>query len=296
WDVFHLSGASLWHRSKQYFLSALPNMIFADMPVPSGLTKKEMEAQYEVRMKEIWKKYPQPPYTAEQMAEPWYEERTAEQKAAWEAKGVYIDPTKGLFGMSIAQVEEQNILNAKMRDTFGEIYSKNKQKHIEWLQEHPELQPRPEWNKGVIETFQKDPATALDPAYWAYIVADAAPFTLAILGTTLTVTLATGSPFIGLATGIAAATPAESQDLYEDLVASGATKDQAAFLAVPVGAIIGSVEALSDLPLLHAISAPFHALFTRNISKEVARQTVKGLLGKGLKTFTMVEVAEVTEE
>ncbi len=193
-------------------------------------------------------------------------------------------------------IGQENIKKKEIRETFKVKYEKAQQEHDAWLKSHPELQPRPEWAKGTIETIKENPKVLLDPAYIGFVAAESAAYTLAFLGTTLAVTGATGNPLAGLAAGVAVTTPAASQTLFEDLTASGATPEQAANLSVPIGALISSIEVVGAFPLLKQISKPFSDILTRNIRQEVAKRTVAGLVKKGIKVATQVEIAEVMEE
>ena len=196
----------------------------------------------------------------------------------------------------VVKTQEHNERFREIRETFKQQSIKAERRNLEWLAEHPELQPRKEWEKGVIETIKEDPKVLLDPAYLAFIAAESAAYAIAFLGTTLAVTATTRNPLLGLGAGVAITTPAQSQDLYEDLIASGATEGQAAQLAVPIGTVISSVEIVGAFPLLKVISKPFSDILRRNIQREVIKQTVAGLAKKGLITFTQVEIAEVMEE
>jgi hypothetical protein len=178
-----------------------------------------------------------------------------------------------------------------------EKYNENKKQQLQWLLEHPELFPPEEWEGGLIEKFQAGEWDTLkNPAYWAYIAADSAAYTTAFMGTSLIVGAATGNPYIGMAAGFVLTTPAQIDDLYEDLIASGATQDQAIMLATPIGAIINSVELWGDLPALRAISPVFARAFTQNIKTQLVNMTWRQLVAKGLKTFTEIEVFEISEE
>ncbi|TET41288.1 MAG: hypothetical protein E3J66_05535, partial [Dehalococcoidia bacterium] len=244
WEAFQLGARQMGHRSTQYFVSTLPNLIWG------------------------------------------------------EAKDVtLIDPTPkpGQVGKGMALSPEDaariNAHNREMRDKFREIYTLNQGKHEEWLEAHPELQPKAEYKLDVTENLY----LLKDPGYWAYIIADAASFSLAVLGTTLGVGFATRNPYLAIAAGTAVATPAQSQELYEDLLASGAPESQAADMAVPVGMLIALVEAVTDLPLLKAISPVFNIL-KRNMQQAVVKATVRQLVKKGAKTFGTIEVVETMEE
>jgi hypothetical protein len=57
-----------------------------------------------------------------------------------------------------------------------EKYAKQEQKHEQWIKEHPELKPRPEWDRPVMEVLKEDPKILKDPAYWAFIAAESAAY------------------------------------------------------------------------------------------------------------------------
>ncbi|MHA2069952.1 MAG: GNAT family N-acetyltransferase, partial [Candidatus Thorarchaeota archaeon] len=100
----------------------------------------------------------------------------------------------------------------------------------------------------------------------------------------------------GMAAGVAVTTPAQEQALYQDLVSSGATPEQAALLSPPIGLLISSVEVVGGFPLLKALLPQFSRILTRGVRKEVVKLTMAQLLRKGVKTFTQVEIAEALEE
>ncbi len=237
WDAFYLGAREMGQSSKQYFLSAIPNLLWAEAPIPKDATPQQLSV-----------------------------------------------------------IQGTNRKSAELRDYFRKIYRESERQYQEWIITHPELQPKKEWEKGTIETIKENPGVLLDPAYWAFVAAESASFTLAFLGTTILVTGATGNPFLGLLAGVAVTTPAQSQMLYEDLIASGATPEQAAQLSVPIGAVISSVEVVGALPILGTVSKPFRDILRRNIQREVVKQTLAELIKRGLITFTYIEVAEVMEE
>ncbi len=244
WDAFRLGATEMGHRTKQYFQSVIPELLFRDRTVPKAFPARTPEKEGEIT----------------------------------------------------EFIGQENVRKKELRETFQVKYANAQKEHDMWLKSHPELKPRPEWAKGTIETIKENPKVLLDPAYIGFVAAESAAYTLAFLGTTLAVTGATGNPFAGLAAGVAVTTPAQSQDLFEDLVASGATSEQAANLSVPIGALIASIEVVGAFPLLKQISKPFTDILTRNIRQEVAKRTVAGLAKKGIKVATQVEIAEVMEE
>lgn len=240
WDAFRLGASGMLHKTKQYFNSVLPNMIFRE------LTVEEAVSQY--------------------------------------------------AGMTESQVRKLNEGNKKKRESYIEKYNQAQDRYVDWLRENPELQPRKEWEKGVIETIKGNPKILLEPAYWGYVAAQSAAFTIGVMGTVLATTAVTSNPLLGLATGVLVATPMQTQELYEDLIANGATLEQATKLAIPIGGLIASVEVMGDLPILASVSAPFKKLLFRNINKVVANKVGASIIKRGIKTFATIEIAETIEE
>jgi hypothetical protein len=193
-------------------------------------------------------------------------------------------------------IEEINQTGEEKKKTYQEKYNKAEENYQKWIEENPELAPRPEWEGSALENIKRNPKLLLDPGYWGYVVAQSAAFTMGVMGTTLVGTALTGNPLLGMTTGLAVAYPAQAQDLYEELVDNGATPEDAAQLAVPVGALIAAVEVMGDLPILASVSAPFKNLLRQNITKEVGGKLGQSLAKKGLKTFATIEGVETLEE
>ncbi|MFP3897917.1 MAG: hypothetical protein ACLFVD_01175 [Dehalococcoidia bacterium] len=181
-------------------------------------------------------------------------------------------------------------------EVIQQNYEEREAARYEWLMAHPELYPREEWAEGAIETIQANPKVLLDPAYVAYLAVDAAIYTGSFLAAATATSAITGNPALGVMAGVAVTTPALSHDLYADLRAAGATEQQAAQLAVPIGAVIGSVEVIGGMAVLKAISPAFYQSFRANAQKEIVRRSLGSLLKKGLKTFTEIEITETLEE
>lgn len=179
-------------------------------------------------------------------------------------------------GFTEEQAVAINQANKEKRDEFRVVSADKQEGFEDWLEKNPQLQPAEGEN-------------------WINIIASALPFTLAVLATTAATFFATKNPTLAIAAGTAVATPSQSQDLFDDLIASGAPEDAAAQIALPVGVLIASVEAVTDLPLMKAIFPGF-SLLRPAIQKAVVRATVKELIKKGVKTFTVVEIVEVMEE
>ena len=254
WDSFYLGASEIKQKSKNYFLSTLPNSIFKELPIPT----KDKEYEQQMINQGLW------------------DENTFE-----EIKQEVIDRNKEF--------------KAK-RDKYREKYKESQKKYNQWLEKHPEMKPPKQWERGVIDTIKDNPKILANPAYWGYVSAQSAAFTLGVMGTTLGVTAITKNPIAGMVAGVAIATPMQSQDLYEDLLANGATEEQASKLSVPLGAVIATVEVAGDLPLLKSLSKPFNQMLSRNIKREVAKRTMASFAKRGMKTFTAVEISETIEE
>ncbi len=246
WDAFHLGARNILHKSKQFFLSALPEMVFKN-----------------------------------------------------------YESGEGPLGIPYAEETRKKVneRNEGLRKSFKESYNKSDKQYKEWVDAHPELQPRKEWSeRGVLENIKENPKIFRDPAYWGFIAAESAAFSVGVIGTTLVVGAITKNPVLAIGAGVAVATPLQTQDLFEDLVANGATEEQAAELSSWIGPVIASVEVAGDLPILKSLGGKvFSNILSRNIKREVSKQVIKdltkrGLLKAGVITFTKIEVAETIEE
>ena len=163
----------------------------------------------------------------------------------------------------------------------------------EWLGEHPELTPRPEYTQSPIE----HPELFKDPYYYAYTIISNAPIIGAALFVGTATAVATKNPWAGAIAGAAVITPVQINSVYEDLVANGADPANASELATMVGTLMGAVEILPGAIVLKAVSPAFMGIFRKNFQRELTRQVVKQLTIKGiLKTATKIEIAETLEE
>lgn len=268
-DALHLSAMQFWYQLKQGFTSLIPQYI------TRFFAERTAYAPGEEPEKELWA-----------------------TKTTGTVKPLELMSDAELlayYGTTTEEGPELTGAIAIVRD-LQKRYEENQAEMRSWLIEHPELQPPAEWEGGVIEKVKEDPTILLDPAYIAYVAAESATYTAAFIGTSLIVGAATANPFLGLMAGWALTTPAMTTDLYEDLLASGATEDQALRLAVPIGAVINSVELFGSLPALRAISPVFAKAFTQNVRRQVTQMTLRQLIKKGLRTFTDIEIAETIEE
>ncbi len=245
WDNFYLGMRNVLHKTKNYFINTLPNIVFKDIKPGDTI-----------------------PFTGEVVTK--------------------------------EHAEKVNERNQKLRGEFKKAYNKSEQQYQEWLDKNPQIQPpkgRPEWNRPALDAIKDNPKLLFDPSYLAFKAAGSASFTLGVMGTTLAVGAATGNPVLALGAGVAVATPLVSQDLFEDLVANGATEEQAADLTKYIAPIIASVEVAGDLPLLKQLGGKiFSRALTTNIRKEVAKRTMSYITKKGFVKFAQVELAETMEE
>lgn len=255
-DALYVGGSHLWHQTKQYFRSTLPQTQLIDA-------------------------------------------KPALQKASELVPQIHFDPTR-VSPWEKKEIEWENKIRKRWRGWFEKKYNRANKIYAKQLIAHPELKPRKEWAKGVIETIKENPKTLLDPAYWAYVAAQSAAFTIAVMGTTLGVTALTKNPILGMAAGVAVAAPSQSQDLMDALVENGMAQGDAAQLAMPIGSMIASVEVLGDLPMFAAISKPFAKMLHINIIKGVANQLTRKALPtiakRGVKTFLAIQGGEIAEE
>ena len=182
-----------------------------------------------------------------------------------------------------------------LRDKFREAYAANQQEWEEYTFSHPELQVRPEWRGG----FGENPALLLDFPYLMYEVAQAVPFTAALVGTIAGVSLATGNPIAGMAAGMGVATVLQTEGVYDGLLSAGATEEQAGLMALPVGVAIASLEIVAKIPIMRvALPNTFRALRPALV-KEISQRAI-GVLAKKVAgvagQVTLIETTEIATE
>ena len=243
WNKLRTSGSQFWFKTKDYFLTVLPTVLFPD--------KAEIKRN-----------------------QPGFPEHLLDQKATQ---------------------------NREMRDAFRAKSAENREIYEEWVNKHPELKPPPEWEGEILTLLKDDPTLILNPAFIGFIAADSAAFMAAFWSATAAVGFVTKNPIAGMAAGVAVTTPAQSQDLYEDLLWAGAKEKQAAQLAIPVGLLISSVEMVGGLAVLKAVGAmpgmrPFYQLLRRNVQRELGKSILKEMTKRGLTSFTEIELSEIFEE
>ena len=186
-------------------------------------------------------------------------------------------------------------MNEKVVEAFTESYQRREAEHRVWLEEHPALIPPPEWEGRIIDIARENPKVLTDPLFIAYVASESTMFTAAFLSASISVGLLTKNPAAGMAAGVVATTPFESKQLFDELLLY-TSPEQAADLAITMGAIISSVEVLGGMPLLKAAIPSIFRGFRRGFTKELVKLTFRQMALKGLKTFTTIEVMEAVEE
>ncbi len=172
---------------------------------------------------------------------------------------------------------------------FKGLYAQNKADYEEWILKHPELKPSTDYQEGVL----KHPELLKDPRYYAYELASLVPFSL----TTLAAAALTGGVGPAAVLAIAAIeTPLEGQQIYEDLIAVGASEDKAAELALVTGGLIGCLESVGNIPILKQISPLLMGKFKREASKALVKRGVAETIKRFGRNFTIDEFSEVSTE
>ena len=180
-------------------------------------------------------------------------------------------------------------------------YNRRVENYYVWVAERPELQPRPEWvidveGLGCVDTFKKYGEKILtNPSFLGYVMADNSATILAF-ATTLAVAYGTRNPYLTMAVASALFAPIETQDLYEDLIASGASEQFALEISPKAGALIASIESLGALPIARVISPAFFAAFRKNIARQIVKMTTAEMAKRAAIQVGYIEAAEVTEE
>ena len=201
-------------------------------------------------------------------------------------------------GKKVVDIEESrrvlqsNRVYQDIIKAVDEQFEINQARFQDWLKENPEMQPKPEYFESPFEN------TSLwtDPGWYAHTILTNAPLLASALFVGIGTSLATRNPLLGATAGAAVITPAQINGVREDLIANGASPNEANSLAVDIGVLMGLVEIVPGLIALKAIAPAFMHLFRRNLQKEITRLTVRELAKKGIVTATKIEVAETLEE
>jgi len=209
--------------------------------------------------------------------------------------------TTQVSAAGITELSPEQIAKAKQfRQTFAQNYTKGKAEFDDWVKKHPEIELPADIiefqeQTGKLPLLEQIGEYVKNPRAAAYIFVAAAPPTLAALGAFTGVTALTGSPILGMAASFATFAPMQIEDVAQDLISAGAPEDKAYQLAVPVGALIASLDVVGEIPLLRALS-PALKPFEKGLQKQLVNRTVLTMLKRGLTTFTAEEFTETLTE
>ncbi len=177
---------------------------------------------------------------------------------------------------------------------FNNYYQKAVAERQKWEQEHSELAPI--YKEGALGSLTKDWNVIKDPTFWAEAVGQTLPYSIGLMAAGLASTTVTGSPIAGMLTTLGLSLPSITQEINEDLVANGATDEQAAVISAPAGLLAASIEAVGDQMIINRVSGALTKQLTKEVGKEIAREGFKTLLKKGITDFTVDWVGQVLEE
>ena len=263
-DAFTLGTNRLFQAGKNFFFSALPNMIYKNVK-EGDLISPGMGMQ------------------------PGFNFADIKSQIATEGKA-------GLrFNKETA--EQYNLQQQNTRSIFNKKYEESKQKYAKWLLDHPELQSKKEYEKPLLDAIKEGDPILKDPMYYGTMMAETIPFTIGVMGATAATFALTKNPQLSVGAGLAMAIPIESQDLYEDLLDNGASEEQAADLTRFMGPAISAVEVISDIPVLAWLGIDmFTPTLRKEAVKEIVKLTARDVIKKGITNFFKVEAIETIEE
>ena len=263
-DAFTLGTSRLFQGGKNFFFSALPNMIFRDVKegdlISPGVTMK-------------------PGFNFTDITS----QITKEGKAG--------------LRFSKETAEQYNLQQQNTKSVFNKKYEESKQRYAKWLLSNPELQPKKKYEKPLVNAIKEGDPVLKDPMYYGTMMAETIPFTVGVMGVTAATLALTKNPQLAIGAGLALAIPIESQDLYEDLIDNGASEEQAADLTHIMGPAISAVEVISDIPVLAWIGIDmFTPTFRKEAVNQVVKLTTKNVIKKGITNFSKIEATETIEE
>jgi len=189
--------------------------------------------------------------------------------------------------------DETDRRNKAIRDWFRAEAAEHQRDYEDWVSKHPDLQPKPYYEEGPA----KHPDLWADPSWWAYEIASMAPMTLTALATSAIATMATGGNVLAgaVAAGLTFG-PVETQGVFEDLIAEGVPREQAAELAALVGVPIILTESAGTYLQFTRFLPQIKRIFRKELSKQLVKLTTRQLAKKGLTTFTTLQFTETMEE
>jgi hypothetical protein len=158
-----------------------------------------------------------------------------------------------------------------------------------WVQEHPELIPKPEYLQNPFE----HPELFKDPGYWAYSISSSLAYSLSVMGTIVVVS-AVATPIGGATAGVIMAGAPEAASMTEELVRQGVPFEEAVQWGELYGLASGSIEMASDLPFLGLIFQP-----VKGVVKPMWNTIFKGVasgLAKRILTGLVITQGEALEE
>ncbi len=171
--------------------------------------------------------------------------------------------------------------------------AKSDLKWQEWIEKHPKLQPPAGYDK--LDPFE-NPNLWKDPYFYALTIGNVLPASLGALTVGIGTSAVTGgNVWAGIAAGSVFMYPLATQNLYDDLVNSGASPEQASQLSMLIGVPLSALEGVGNLFLLSAVYKPFGGVVSKLTSK-IATNTFLRLLDKGITNFASEEAGEVVTE
>lgn len=187
-----------------------------------------------------------------------------------------------------------------LRWNFEKEYFAREERYItqmkDFYTENPNWLPREEWSEPMIDRWNRDPRSLFDAGYLGYQMASNIHTYLAIAAS-LAVTFATKNPYAGMATAATLFVPMETESLRQDLIASGATYNQATDLAIPGGILISSMECIGNIPVLKAFAPSFFSAVRKDVSRSIASQLFKyGIVAPGKIIVAETFFEEVPQE
>jgi len=188
--------------------------------------------------------------------------------------------------------EKAEQTNQTLLDYFLPRIQQRKADYNNWLQEHPELSPNPEYVNGWLN----NPELLTDPDYLVYELTSSITYMLAALSSAAITTAVTGSGVAGLLAGAAAVSPALVDEVYQSLILQGATEEQAIQIAAVLGPIEGGIESLTNIPILSAAKGTLFKPVTNRILKGLAGRVLRSIPAKATGATLIGAISEGIDE
>ena len=290
-DLGQAAIISVWntaHMGEQYVLNAIPMFIQTLARAPFG-----EPPEIPVTLKVTPERYMPPGLTSEELI-------------ATVGKRI---PSEGLTELDLriaTAMQERTNFNAfdareiEIQYAYEQDYNARQQAYkddlVEFFTENPEWLPRPEWDEPITERWSEDWKSVFDPGYLAYQMASNIHVYIAVIAS-IGVTYATGNPWLGMGTAMGLFLPLETESLRADLIASGASYEQATALSIPGGALISSLECIGNIPILRAVAPQFFAGFKASFIRGLARNLLHyGVVTPAKIGFTETFLEEIPQE